>query len=288
MTSRPPLRRNSGQARRPTGPRRRSAGLSPVRAAAALVALLSALAIYGVGASSVFAFGRLEIEQPDALLADADVVRSRVRAEAGTSNLFLVRTDGIAASLRDLPTVTDAQVTIQLPDTIRVRLNEREPILVWIVGERRFLADREGALFAVYPADRPGPTKDLPSILDRRAASGGLAVGSRLDPVDIDAATRLGSLTPADIGSAKEKLRVAIDDTDGFTVIPIPGGPPAVFGFYTPSLRTPELIPGQVRLLRELLRGREAAIRRVVLASDTDGTYTPRATPSASPSPSAP
>ena len=61
-----------------------------------------------------------------------------------------------------------------------------------------------------------------------------------------------------------------------------------MFGFYTPSLRTTDLIPGQVRLLRSLLAGREATIKRVVLASQTDGTYVPRATPSPSSGKSSP
>ena len=64
-----------------------------------------------------------------------------------------------------------------------------------------------------------------------------------------------------------------------------PKGWSAVFGFYTPSLRTTELIPGQVRLLRSLLVGREQLVDRVILASETDGTYTPRATPKPSPKP---
>jgi hypothetical protein len=43
------------------------------------------------------------------------------------------------------------------------------------------------------------------------------------------------------------------------------------------------MIPGQVRLLRSLLAGREAQVDRVILASETDGTYTPRTTPKPSP-----
>jgi hypothetical protein len=45
------------------------------------------------------------------------------------------------------------------------------------------------------------------------------------------------------------------------------------------------MIPDQVRLLRSLLAGREAEVQRVILASGTDGTYTPRAKASSSPSP---
>ena len=37
------------------------------------------------------------------------------------------------------------------------------------------------------------------------------------------------------------------------------------------------MIPGQVRLLRSLLAGREPEVRRIVLASETTGTYIPAA-----------
>jgi hypothetical protein len=43
------------------------------------------------------------------------------------------------------------------------------------------------------------------------------------------------------------------------------------------------MIPGQVRLLRSLIAGREASVARVILASETDGTYIPRPSPEASP-----
>jgi hypothetical protein len=54
-----------------------------------------------------------------------------------------------------------------------------------------------------------------------------------------------------------------------------------VFGFYSPATRSPEMIPAQVRLLKSLLFGREPDLLRIVLASGTDGTYVPRATPKA-------
>ena len=59
-----------------------------------------------------------------------------------------------------------------------------------------------------------------------------------------------------------------------------------MFGFYTPTLRTTALIPGQVRLLRSLLYGQEAKVLRVVLADDRSGTFIPRAAASGKPAPS--
>jgi hypothetical protein len=49
----------------------------------------------------------------------------------------------------------------------------------------------------------------------------------------------------------------------------------ATFGFYTPSLRTPERIPDQVRDLRSILGAYgEAAIATVMLAGADSGTFT--------------
>jgi hypothetical protein len=112
-------------------------------------------------------------------------------------------------------------------------------------------------------------------IVDRRAASAGTDVGRRLDPVDLDAATRLGSLRPVDVGSAAQTLTIELTDEQGFVVTAAQTGWSATFGFYTPSLRTPEMIPAQVRVLASLLLERgERNVRTVTLANETDGTFT--------------
>ena len=120
---------------------------------------------------------------------------------------------------------------------------------------------------------------------DRRVSSSALAVGSSLDAVSLDAALRIGSLTPADMGSAATRLVITVDDTDGFTVRGEPAGWTAIFGFYTPTLRPTDLVAGQVRLLRSLILGREASVLKVILADDRSGTYVPRPTPAPSKSP---
>jgi hypothetical protein len=104
------------------------------------------------------------------------------------------------------------------------------------------------------------------------------AVGDRIDPVDFDAAARLGSLHPADFGSGAAALHVRIDDEQGYTVSTGKDGWTAVFGFYTPTIRRTELIPGQVRLLAGLLAGREETVATVLLADERAGTYTLKAT----------
>jgi hypothetical protein len=156
-----------------------------------------------------------------------------------------------------------------------VAVSEREALMAWRVGERRFLVDAEGRLIAELPADPPAAADDLPVMDDARYASQSLGVGSSLDEVILDAALRLASLRPADVGSGARSLVLRVDDTDGFTMRTRPASWTAVFGFYTPTLRTTELIPGQVRLLRSLLAGRETDIARVILADDHSGTLIP-------------
>lgn len=263
--------------------RRASAGLSPVRAGAALALLVSAAAMYGVANSSAFTSGRLDIEGA-AYTPTADL--EAAMAPAKGVNLFALSTAPLEARLRELPTVVDAAVSVRLPDVLSVRVTEREPILVWELGSRHYLVDVDGLLFARLDMGEPPATADaLPRVQDRRAGSVGLAIGRSLDAVDLDAARRLASLVPADVGSEASRLDVVVNDQSGFIVVGQPVGWRAVFGFYTASLRTTELIPGQVRLLRSLLIGREQLVDRVILASETDGTYVPRPTPTPTPAP---
>jgi len=256
--------------------KRASAGLSPIRAGAALAMLLAAAATYGVGASSAFEFSELAVEGAAYTDREAvDAVLDEVRGE----NLFRLSTVAVADSLRELPTVADARIRIALPRTLTVSLVEREPILVWAVGERRYLADERGVLLGLVDDGAPPQAAGLPVVVDLRAASAGLSVRTRLDAVDVDAATRLASLTPTQIGSAASRLAVVVTDEHGFEVRAQPRGWTAIFGFYTASLRRTDIIPGQVRLLTELLVGREETIHSVILADENDGTYLPRATP---------
>lgn len=264
--------------------RRATPVLSVARAAAALAMLASAGAIYGVGASSAFEFADLRVD--GARYTDLAMAEAALSGASG-ENVFRLSTEPLESALEELPTIERASVTVQLPGTLVVTLRERLPVLVWRVGARLYLADATGRLFARLGDDPPPDAADLPVIEDRRAASAGLSIGAQLDPQDLDAATRLASLVPTDVGSDAERLAVRVTDENGFVVRADPQGWLAIFGFYTPSLRTPDLIPGQVRLLRSLLIGREPLIARVVLASETDGTYVPRATPRASADPSA-
>ena len=271
-----PGARPGGGVRRTRRVRRASAGLTPVRAGALLAILVAAAGIYGLASSNAFALRHTAITgatwTPESTVLDA-------LALPEGANLFTLQPAALERALAALPTLRGATVTVALPDELRVDLAERTPLLVWRTANGSYLVDADGTLFAELGPDQQDAAASLPVVDDSRLDASVLDVGSSLDPVSLDAALRLGSLTPADVGSAARSLVLSLDDVDGFTMRTRPTGWAAVFGFYTPTLRTTDLVPGQVRLLRSILAGREATIERIVLADDRSGTILPRPTP---------
>jgi cell division septal protein FtsQ len=290
MTARNPRRYRAaaaaGTRRRQARIRRASAGLSPTRAGAILAMLVSAGAMYGLAATAAFGYGRLEIA--GTVVTKPAAVEAMLGLEKGT-NLVGLATEPLEAQIRDIPAVAEANISVGLPDTIRIDIAERRPIVIWAAAGHRFVVDDGGMLFSDVGKSPPPAIAALPIVTDDRRSAATLAIRSKLDPVDLDAATRLGSLTPDKIGSSASKLTVRVTDARGFTVSSGAKGWVAVFGFYGASQRTPALIPGQVQLLAELLVGREPLVETVILADDRDGTFiakpTPKPSASSSPKP---
>jgi len=280
MTGRNPRRYRAaaaaGSRGRQARVRRASAGLSPTRAAAILAMLVSAGAIYGLVATAAFGYSRLDIV--GTVVTPPGTVEAMLGLDKG-ANLVGLSTEPLEVQLRVIPSVADAHVSVGLPDTIRVEVTERHPIVIWAAAGHRFLVDEGGTLFADVGTTPPPAIAALPVVTDDRQSAATLGIRSSLDPVDLDAATRLGSLTPGQIGSAASQLTVRVSDERGFTVSSGPKGWLAVFGFYGGSQRTPALIPGQVQLLAGLIAGREAEVATVILADDRDGTYISKPTP---------
>src|SRR5262245_8622721 len=251
--------------------------VTPARAGGLLGMLVAGFLFTLVSGPSAFALAATRV--PDLRWTDEATVRETL-ALGQAQNVFRLDTGPLEAALEALPAVADADVHVELPEAaVVVAVREREPILAWQAGNTRYLADRDGVLFASVPLDAELPP-GVAIVQDNRLdAPASYAVGDRLDPVDLDVATRLASLRPGDVGSAAPRLRVRITESDGFTVF-IDRGWIAVFGYYSPATRPADMIPGQVRLLRSLLADRgEATVAKVTLAAETDGTYVPKSTP---------
>jgi cell division septal protein FtsQ len=279
-----PGARPGGGVRRTKPVKRASAGiLTPVRAGAALALLVAAGGLYGAMASDAFV-ARSTTVSGNTWTSD-DAIRAALAVPNG-QNVFTLGTDDLEQRIEQIPAVAGAEVSVALPDRLEVAVAEREALLAWVVGTRRFLVDAGGTLFGELADDAPEAAAALPLVTDRRAASTYLGVGDTLDPVTLDAALRLGSLAPADVGSGGDAISVRIDDKNGYVLHGDPEGWNAIFGFYTPTLRTTELIPGQVRLLRSMMADYgEETVQRVILADGDSGTWIPRRTPKPSDSP---
>jgi hypothetical protein len=214
-----------------------------VRAVAALALLGISGALYAVTTVDEFRLDPQRVSIDGAVHTSDEAARTALGLTGGARpNLFRLRTDELADSLRRLPAVVDAGVTVTLPDRLDVVLTERSPIMVWEVAGVRLLVDIDGVMFARAPgAELPA---GLPLIVDRRARPAPPADGERLDRVDLAAVRQLAAVTPEMLGSRAARLRVSVDDVEGFTLDAEPERWHAVFGFYTAQLRSPDIIPG--------------------------------------------
>jgi len=268
-----------GRVRRRGGPKRASRGFSPRRALAALAMLAAAGLVWGAVASSTFGVRRVEVS--GAALTGEAAIRAALDLPEPPPNAFTISTDALRERLVALPTVADAEVRVGLPGSLDVRVVEREPVLAWQRDDALLLVDRDGRVLADAAASETAATiavaRELPAVVDRRTAGQAPAVGGTIDPYDLDVATRLLSLVPADVGSAAAGLVVRVTDDDGWVVVPAVDEPwVAVFGFYGPEIRPTKMIPEQVRLLRSLLldpKVGEGRVARVILAGERTGTF---------------
>ena len=259
--------------------RRASRGLSRARIGALVLIVLSSAGLYGASSADAFALRTTSVS--GAVYTSGADIDAALTLPAG-QNLFSLPAGELVARLEQIPAVRSAEATVVLPDELRVVIREREALLAWRVGIHTYAVDGTGFVMSELGADPPAQAAALPVVEDRRTTSTTLLVGATIDPVSIDAARRLGSLVPSDVGSAGTRLRIAYDDADGFTIGGDSAGWTAVFGYYTPTLRTTDLIPGQVRLLRSLILGHEASFARILLADDQAGTYLPSGSPAPS------
>ena len=192
--------------------------------------------------------------------------------DARGANLFSLVTGPLEERIRELPTVAGAMSRSGCPT--RSGSSSRADADPGLAGRGAALpGGRRGALFAKLPASRRRAAAALPVVEDRRAASAGLAVGGTLEPVDLDAATRLAL---ARAGRRREPGRAAgrlVTDANGFIV----RTRPAAGRRYSASTRRACERPSSSRVRSDCCVACSSAasrsVERVILASETDGTY---------------
>ncbi len=105
--------------------------------------------IAGIGFVPSFS-GRV-LELHGTKFTSESIIRKLVGMD-GTPNLFRLQTDKAAAELVRLPAVKSASVQVRLPSTVVVDIVERQPKLVWVIGDTHFVVDEEGLLFGQVDA----------------------------------------------------------------------------------------------------------------------------------------
>jgi cell division septal protein FtsQ len=142
------------------------------------------------------------------------VVVSGVAALPGTTlaetsgvlgqSLFSVDPRAVAARVAALPSVREASVHAEVPDTLVIQVRERGVSLVWATDGGSFLLDSDGMVIGVVA---PGAAPPVPAV---RALPGGtpLTVGARVDAVVLRTALSLNARLPAETGLAQANLVV--------------------------------------------------------------------------------
>ena len=200
-------------------------------------------------------------------------------------NLLTVRTDDIRRTLLSYPSIADAHVMTEFPNTVKVALTERAPVFALRRPTGTYLVAEDGTVLAATDEARAG-TLGVPVIDDRRTQfASDIQVGGRLPDIDLAAMLEIGAVSPATVGSRASALTLSVRDDDGFVISAAPDGWQAIFGNYTPNIRPTTMIPSQVQCLQGLVGVAEADLRTVYLAplDGRCGTYLPVGAPTEAP-----
>ena len=276
------------------GPRLTPGAAARLRAIALGALLVAAFLLPPVAArANLTTVGHISVV--GTLLLDPDAVVAAANIPVGSS-LLAVNLRAAEEAVAALPLVASVRVSAGLPDGIQIRVREKSLLLRWQIGDLVYAITESGELLGDTTRLNLAPTAAAalaaaPLLYDDREGSPLLAVG-QLTATELDVATRLASLTSEDLGTGATALTLRLLSDFGFVVQAT--GPSiewnAVFGIYSATIRPTSMIPGQVRLLRSLLAGRETRLGWVILADDQAGTYTAKGvrppSPSMSPSPS--
>lgn len=126
------------------------------------------------------------------LLSQADVAGT---AEVVGSNVFWIDRAAAEARLRSLPLVLSAEVTPMLPDTVSVRIVERQPAAFWVSGDQTYVVDNQGVVLRPLAEDE-GVVADQPMPTIAQLDGPPLNAGDVVDARALATASRLATLLP--------------------------------------------------------------------------------------------
>ena len=139
----------------------------------------------------------------NALLSRAEI--EGVVAVKG-ANVFWVDRDQAAARVRALPVVQHVEVTPVLPDSVEVRVVERQPAAFWMSGDHGYLVDSEGVILKPVDAEtqqvracagQPCDPRLAPLPTVAQLDGQPLSLGERVDARALLTSERLASVLPS-------------------------------------------------------------------------------------------
>jgi POTRA domain, FtsQ-type len=163
----------------------------------------AAYLVYSAATSDQFQLRRVRVVG-NVLLSQAEVEEA---LGLRGLNLFWVDRQEAAARVATLAPVRSAWVTPVLPDTLDVRVVERQPVAFWRSGDSTYLVDREGVILTAIDPEAPPPRACGGQVCDPHQATTLLTVtepdgprlapGDRVDAGALAAAARLATLLPS-------------------------------------------------------------------------------------------
>ena len=127
-------------------------------------------------------------------------------------SVFRVDATAVARNIVALPGVQHVEVSSVAPDTLLVRVQERQPVLIWEASDGSYLIDDSGAVLARL---EQANVVSLPRL---RAVAGipSPAVGGRVSITSVHAVVALSERLPTDAGVTT--AAIALDPTVGLIV----------------------------------------------------------------------
>lgn len=212
--SRPlPRRRNSS----PVPARRSQARRSP-RIWRRLLGLFAILAVVGGGISfalisPTFHVQQIKIEGTQNPRLIAAIRRLGIQGQ----DIFLLNHSALVARLEALPLVASASVSVQLPGSITVTIQERVPALLWQNGRTIYGVGQDGVVIA--PLSELSGTDSLALVVDKRQAVA-MRPGTRLPAADMAFVEQVFAQVPGMEGAAPFTLQYVNRVEEGTQSVP--------------------------------------------------------------------
>ncbi len=122
------------------------------------------------------------------------------------ANIFWVNQAEVAARLSQLPVVQHVDVSAALPDTVDIRIVERQPAGFWTSGDQTYLVDSQGVILKAVDAETAQTracagqacdpqTAPLPSVSETDTEP--LMPGDHVDASALTTSSRLAQLLPS-------------------------------------------------------------------------------------------